>query len=197
MLTLRQRIFAIVGMVIGLAIAAILLYFLFRNKQPSSVETGVISNTQQTGQVDTNPTPIGGGQTSPGQLGAQQFSEDTYLNQLSRIFVERFASFSNQEDNQHVDEAMSLATDSMKTWIEKQLLSPSRTYEGTTTAVLSTYVIEKKDDVASVEVGVQQTISKEQTDKPGVVTTEIQQKTGRVELAKINNEWKVNALYWE
>jgi hypothetical protein len=57
--------------------------------------------------------------------------------------------------------------------------------------VPETKVVPIDDDAASVAVAVQETVSR------AGAADDLRQRTGRVELIKLNGTWKVNAFYWD
>jgi len=191
MITLRQRIFIISGVVIAV-IAALVLFLLFLKKPQ---DNNVDNNTNNNNQTQSGNNNVNNNNNANNQI--KQITpadpEEVYVRQLSRLFVERFGSFSNQNGNAHIDDVLELATDKMQTWLKKQGQSLSDQYEGVTSEVLSTDIIDLSGGIALVNVGVKQTISK-QTDS-GLEQTVVQKK-GQVELQKVGADWKIDGFYW-
>ncbi|KKW42258.1 MAG: hypothetical protein UY92_C0009G0062 [Candidatus Magasanikbacteria bacterium GW2011_GWA2_56_11] len=199
MLTLRQRIFAAASIVVALLLAVILYMIYFRRPsapandrrpsgspsaalpQPSAAATQRYSGTQ--------PLPSGGSRSGV-------ISEDVYLRQLAKIFVERFWSFSNQNGNRHIADSLELATPSMQAWMKSRADDGAGLYEGVTTEILRAEVVSKEGDKAVVEIGAQQEIS-QRTSTTTPTETTVETRTGRVELERVDGEWKVDALYWD
>jgi len=200
MITLRQRIFIISSIVVALILVLILITVLPDNSaqegQTASDQFGQGTQSGFPGGITSNPSAPGPLSTTPPPAFAVP-SEDTYVVQLARIFVERFSSFSNQNDNVHIIDVKDLVTAGMYKWIATQDVTQSDKYEGTTTQVLSSSLEEKNENKAVVAIGAQQEISKMNGGLDGRVVKETVQKNGKVELTKVNGEWKVNGFYWE
>lgn len=187
MLTLRQRIFAISGIVVGLVLAFILVSFI-RNR---SAQEEVPTDTARVETGDVAPAPATQAR-APVEPVVYPPSEQV-IRQTARMFVERFASFSNQNDNAHIDDAMALATPRMREWLTTQQVELSREYSGMTTQVLAMELSATSDVAARVEVSTQQNVSKLEN---GLVSSKMQQRKGRVELIKVGNDWKVDGFFW-
>lgn len=199
MLTLRQRIFIITGIVVALIVVIILITVLpdktTEDNQTIPGQSGQSGQSGFPGGTATNPSVPGSPLTPPPAFATP--SEDTYVLQLARIFVERFSTFSNQNDNVHIENVSSLVTAGMYKWVSAQDVTQGDKYEGVTTQVLSSSLLEKSESEAVVVIGAQQEISKMNGGIDGGITRDLVQKDGRVELAKLNGEWKVSGFYWD
>ena len=194
MLTLRQRI-GIGGGVIGLVLLALLGWWLYstyfkKTPVPSPVvetDTEIIPPIGEVPfrQPDTLP-PTGTSETSLSP-------EEIYAKQIAKIFVERLWSYSNQNDNQHIDDVLGLATEEMQGWIRTQRTEQSQVYEGVTTEVLSSRVTAYTAGTsAALEVGARQTIRKA---GEGTVAESTKNIIARVELIKNGDQWLVSGLF--
>ncbi len=193
MLTLRQRLALIIGSIVLVIVLAILGIWWSRRPKPVT-QTPVQTATSTTELPEKPPalsdevprfgdTPI----TAPKDDNA----EERYVRQLAGIFVERFATYSNQNDNRHLRDVEPISTASLMEWVSRQGLAASSTYQGVSAQVLSTTLVKRDGDTATVTVGVQETVSQAgQADQ-------LRQRTGRVDLVKINGAWRVNAFYWD
>jgi ABC-type uncharacterized transport system permease subunit len=104
--------------------------------------------------------------------------------------VERFGSFSNQNDNQHIVDALALSTKRMQSYIQSKEISFNSSYEGVTTIVVASHVVKRNQTTATVTVDVQRIVRTLGTEK-----TEYQ--TGTVGFSKEGGEWKVDSLFWK
>lgn len=186
MLTLRQRIFAISGVTIAIVLI-IVLGLIYRSKQVDPDE--VISDTEvfdveisETGSEEFFEQP-------PVEIPSDVDPDELLAKQVARIFVERFTTYSNQNDNAHIADALELSTESMQQWIKTQTLNNSNEYQGVTTRVLSNSVTSIDDVNAVIEIAAQQ-------EQRSATESVIVQKTGRVELTKIGETWLVQGLFW-
>ena len=196
MLTLRQRLFVVIGVTAGLIIAIVLGMMTYRKWQnrpvavttPSQPAAPITDTTPSSNNAAPVVQPIVGKQTALPPPSTNP--EEIYLRQLATIFVERFMSYSNQNDNKHIEDTLALASVNMQQWMRTQQQVASLTYAGVTTEVMSSVVKTKTVDKAVVEISVQQVV-----DENGSVKTV--QKKGEVNLEKVQGEWRVGGLYWK
>lgn len=192
MLTLRQRLGVIISVIV-LVIAAIIFGYWWSRRQPV-IKQPVKTTTSTIIEPVTPPalsndvprfgdTPV----TAPSNVNA----EELFIRQLAGIFVERFSSQSNQNGNRNLSDVAPISTPSLMEWVSRQVVAASSTYQGVTARVLSTKLTTRDGDVASVAVAVQETVSR------AGAADDLRQRTGRVELVKLDGTWKVNAFYWD
>ena len=192
MLKLRQRIFTIIGVISAIFIAVILSFYVFKSSESQDEE-----NTDTT-TVTTLPLVAPDYTTAP-VVGNEKPSlppEEEYAKLLARIFVERFSTYSNQNDNQHIRDAQSHIASEIGDWVSGYILEQGETYYGVTTEVLSSSLesFDAEDGKARVYIEAQQTILEEQEDGTLEENTEI--KTANVDIKKVGQEWRVNGLWW-
>jgi len=187
MFTLRQRIFTISGVTIAIVLI-IVLGLIYRSKHVDPNE--IISDTEvsdvdisETGSEEFFEQP-------PVELPSDVDPDELLAKQVARIFVERFTTYSNQNDNAHIADALELSTESMQQWIKTQTLNKSNEYQGVTTRVLSNSVASIDDVNAVIKIAVQQ-------EQRSATESVIVQKTGRVELTKAGETWLVQGLFWD
>lgn len=192
MLDLRQRIFIIIGLSAGLILALVLLIVSGRDKAAPG------------GEVVTVTSPAGDGlpsgavrepaaaavESGAGAPAVASDPDEIYTAQLARIFVERFGSYSNQNDNQHIADALTMASERMAAWLETQKIASGAEYAGVMTKVVASSITQREADRAEVAIDVQQV-------SEGAGASPVAYKSGRVELVKVGKEWKVDGLYWE
>lgn len=197
MFSLRQRIFIIISVVLGIiaiTIAGILI--MGRLKQNDSQTPDA---TQQTGdQLPVAPSALiqqPGAVPPPSGVTQPSFSDDIPKERLARqvaeLFVERFATRSNQNNNAHIDAVLPFVSETMAQWTQTQTVSQNGGYVGTRTDVVTTNVSAITDTAATVQIEATQLV-----EEGG--TTQSTQKTGRVELVlDANGVWKVNGFFWD
>lgn len=181
---IRKRILVIGGIVIGVVLALVLFILVIRNRgaSPEPVSNTPETNTEASA-IKNSPKPNTKSVEPVGD------PEDIYLRQLARIFVERFGSFSNQNDNQHIVDALALSTKRMQSYIQSKEISFNSSYEGVTTIVVASHVVTRNQARATVTVDVQRIVRALGTEK-----TEYQ--TGTISFSKEGDEWKVDSLFW-
>lgn len=198
MLTLRQRLFIIVGLVVGILVA-ILLFLNYRrnvNNLPTA-DTYVSSQAGDTTDPGGDIVVDKVGTATNTEVPVVPYSDDVYVRQLAKIFVERFSSFSSQSDNGQITDTLDLATPEMQAWMKTQMKTDSKDYEGVVTTVLATKVLEKTVRTASVAVEVQQSLEKKSAEVVGSVTRDQRIRRGKVTLVQNGNTWLVDGLYWD
>jgi hypothetical protein len=191
MMTLRKKIFIITGVSVGFILAIVLLLF-FLAKNRENPNNGFFGLGKQTQEEPTNQAPETITEKEPknvaieGEVQVKQEPGKVYVKQLAGIFVERFYSYSNQNDNSHIEDATAMATDKMSKWIVTQEVEQGFEYEGLTTEILSSEIERYTPDGARVLVGVQQTNSS------GGATY----KEAKIDLVNLNGDWKIDRITW-
>ncbi len=189
---IRKRILTTIFLVLGLIVLLLVAYFVLKNRKPPE-------DTTLPPATDAPPSFTDSSSVSPEQFIITPPPKTTnepgepdalYAKQTARLFVERFASYSNQNDNVHIENVLPMVTETMAAWVKTQQTEPSEVYEGLVTTVVASTVSSYSSTGAEVRVDVQQAV-----DDTGEKRTEY--KTGRVVLVKVGSEWKVDALYWE
>jgi hypothetical protein len=185
----RKRLLVRVGLGVGAVLAILLLWLVFRaSPAPTAVppqEDGAVPSAN----TETPAVPVAPAARTEATVPGTP--EEIYLKQISRDFVERYGSYSNQNDNTQIMDAMALASDRMKAYLRTKTQEFSADYTGATTNVVASSIVKRDDATAEVRVDVQRTIF-----SAGAQTMEYQ--TGTVKLVKnAAGEWKVDGLYWE
>ncbi|OGH82692.1 MAG: hypothetical protein A2469_00655 [Candidatus Magasanikbacteria bacterium RIFOXYC2_FULL_40_16] len=202
MMTTRKKIFIFSGLIAGIIIAIILLFIFLRVKPQPTTPDGLVTGGTQTGN---NIPAVNGDAFQDKETGLlyntnvnlladgapKQDVTEQYLRQLAGIFVERFNSYSNQNDNTHIEDALEMSTEKMAQWINTQRVVQSRVYEGVITEVLSTKMERLYDTRAVIKVQAKITNKK-------IGSEEVEYKTGFVDLLEVEeNEWLVDKFVWE
>lgn len=192
----RKKQFILLSILVGLLIVFLLVYLLLnkdgKDTTPPSVnpseqtETSTVDNRAES-EV-TAPLPAGDieREVVPGVA-----DQGLVAKQTARIFVERFGTYSNQNNNEHLESIESIVTDSMWSWAQNQAQAQSlQDFNGSITNVIASTLSEFEENTATVTL--QALEIKETAD-----STSTENKNGRVELVRQGNTWLVNALYWE
>lgn len=188
-LDIRKRIFIITGILVGLIVVFVIFFLLIRDDAPPAEE--VTEPTSTPGQnIGGTATPTPGGVDTQTPSTPTMPPEDNYVRQLARLFVERYGSYSNQNDNSHIADVLPLATDSMAAWLRAQTIPQNGDYEGVTTQVIVSTIESLTDTQASVRVEVQELLETR-------TSRETNYRTGTVTLLFQNGEWKVDGLFWD
>jgi len=185
---IRKRLFIIIGLV-SFVIIAIVLVILFLTKDKVDNTESVVETPQENIDNTTNNGNQNNTNTPTVKELPPQNPEEVSAKQVARIFVERFETYSNQNDNSHIDDVLFLVTDSMVSWVKEQSLQQSSDYQGVTTQVLASNVSDLTSNSATVNIEAWQTVENSE----GTVSL---QKSGEVNLVKVGAEWKVDGFYW-
>ena len=194
MISLRTRIFIVVSLVV-LLILGISLFLLWRSKQPVTLATPVVSQpgitTDQTGN-GANPLPVTDlSKAKVGKTSSIEVQQKAVQN-LAKIFVERYNTFSTEAKYQNIIDLQPLVT--TKYWqllsakIPKQIpvnVSSIANYTQAFSADISAW----SEKQATVDLKVKVT-----EEKNGVATNHDQQAT--VVLVKQDNNWLVDSFVW-
>lgn len=187
----RKKIFIFSGLSLLFLIALLLLFLFLRDPSVQAPETPATTTTPTGTEVPIQQNivePLTN--TPPPPPATTEERERIYVKQLARTFVERFETYSNQNDNRNIEDATELATANMASYIATKSQQEGSAYQGVTTKVISMDVVSFSGTSASVKIGAQvesQTQSASNTSY----------KNGRVELLKVDGVWKVNGLFWD
>lgn len=190
MMDIRRRIFIITGVTVGVIVALLLLYlYVFKdNKIPAILN--VLNNR---GNIPTEQ--VEPGEEKPGVLVANPSVEKKtvptpeYAKQLAVIFVERFSSYTNTNNNTHLEDAIDLSTAKMAKWIKTRTVSRTGEEININTVVISSSVEEADDSHVVVTVETQQTDASSGIPK-------VFYRSGTVNLVRAGTDWKVDGFFW-
>ncbi|PIX62050.1 hypothetical protein CO057_00135 [Candidatus Uhrbacteria bacterium CG_4_9_14_0_2_um_filter_41_50] len=177
----RHKIEIGAAIFIILALVLLILWLLRAPAQNTVIDNGSADITEETDLTDvtTNDVP-------------QPADPDT----VSRVFVERLGSFSNQGDFENLEVIKDISTQSLKNKLDAIIADALREKEGAYYGV-STYVISIKeltssDTEASYNITTQR---QEAIGSPGNATVKYQDIV--VYLTNISEEWLVNDFTWK
>ncbi|OGH86359.1 MAG: hypothetical protein A2493_03725 [Candidatus Magasanikbacteria bacterium RIFOXYC12_FULL_33_11] len=199
MLTLRQKIFISAGVISAFIIIAFLVVFYIKANDKNNTQNNTNSNIVVNENVidANNPnnvlTPINN-QTDENIVKPEGTPEELFVKQMAKIFVERFFTYSNQNDNVHITELEETVTPKMLSWMQTQMKEKGQNYSGMTTRVISSSLVnfDKVIGVAKVSLGVEETISQDVEDS---LQQEKLQKIFEVDFVLVNNDWKVDGVW--
>ncbi len=198
-MSLRARIFIIVSILV-LLILGISIFLVVSNKnkntQPQISQTGMTGNNAGvTGGQTGSPTSVGAQAPAglPAKTATPLEAEKNGAQQLAKVFVERYGTYSTDNNFQNIKDAQTLVTQSLWLKISAPITSKTTTsagnFIGMTTKVISMDLTGWSDTKATVELKTTRT-----EEKNGVVTTRYQNAT--VDMVKVNASWLVDKLVW-
>lgn len=191
-MTLRQRIFTATGVIVGLLIVLAVGYYFFSKDKVE--DTGDTQDPKTVNVVPDSLVQDVSQPPPPSNVAKPEFStevpRDRYARQIATLFVERFASRSNQSDDGHIEDVIAFTTDRMGNWVKTQSVSDDGAYQGVTTDVVASRIVSINAATAVVEIDAQQRIENSGSQ-------EIVQKSGTVNLIASGDDWKVDGFFWE
>jgi len=199
MLSTKGKIFAGISIIVALVLVGLLVYMFVlapRDSGEVSPDSGgdVVDGGDGSSATPRDPSQL----ERPGRISTTPPATvpddidvgENYIKQLARMFVERFGSYSNQNENTHIDDVLPLVTPQMQAYVETQRGELSEAYRGVTTKVIVNTLVSLDESSATVEVQVQETISTRDD-------TETNYRTGTVALVQVDGQWKVDGLFWQ
>lgn len=193
-MSLRARIFIIVSVIILLVLSvSIFLYVRGKNKNnnPTPVDNAPVSTS--TGEV---VLPSGQGATEiPAGLPVKTVTpleaQKNGVEQLAKTFVERYGTYSTDNESQNIKESQALVTRALWAKISTGLTAPSsnQAFYGITTKVISMDLSSWSETKAMVTLRAMRT-----EDKNGTVSSRNQ--TVTVEMVKEGTVWLANSIAW-
>ncbi len=197
MMTLRSRIFIIASIVVLVILAISISLYIFGKKEgPASDET---AEPTATGQVDEDNIPEAITAPPPTVIPASPTvkplsSEDVLKNaakQLAKIFIERYGTYSSENNGENIKECESLVTEDLYAEISKRIgvQPPNGEFTGATTKAIAVDLAEYSDTAAKAELGVNRIITKGDS---------IEEKPSRVNvwLTRSGDGWLVSKFEW-
>ncbi len=194
-MSLRARIFIIVSILMFLVLG-VSIFLVVRNKNKTSAPqtTAPVDNTVVTGNGQPgSQTQIGAQAPAglPAKTATPLEAEKNGAVQLAKVFVERYGTYSTDNNFQNIKEVATLVTESLWSKISAPMSfkSTSQSFVGVTTKVISMDLTSWSDTKATVELKTTRT-----EEKNGAVSTRYQNAT--VEMVKIGGVWLVDKLTW-
>ena len=186
MYNLRKRLFIIISVIVAVVLAIVLFVVVLQRGDGGEVATDIVFEEDPV--EDTTPTVQPTFEPLPQPVIFQ--GDELSLRQLARVFTERFFTYSNQNDNSHIEAVDDLVTDSMRRYVISQQISANDTYEGVTTRVVAMSLGKLDNESAIIFVDTQQ-----EFEQLGI--QDVSYRSGRIEFVFVDNEWKVDGFFWE
>jgi hypothetical protein len=192
-MSLRARIFILISIVV-LFILGISIFLIVRNKNKNAEpQTGApTDNTVNGGQTGGQTTV---GDQAPAGLPAKTANpleaEKNGASQLAKVFVERYGTYSTDNNFENIKEVETFVTPAFWSKISAPMNAKSSTqsFVGVTTKVISLELTSWSDTAATVELKTMRT-----EEKNGAVSVRYQNAT--VDMVKIGGVWLVDKLVW-
>ena len=193
-MSLRARIFIILSIII-LFILAVSIFLFVRGKQKNDLSsnaqpTSTTSNNNSSGQITQPGATVIPAGTPVKPLTAEELEKNS-VEQIAKIVVERYGTYSTDNEFQNILEVKTLVTPALWTKISAAMKTKNTntTFFGITTKVASTQISDWSGDAATV---VLKTVRTE--NKNGSIKNMYQDVT--VGMKKIESVWLANTLTW-
>jgi len=200
----NRRNVGIIIIVLGLIIIALIVFFIIR--QPNEIEENpIIDNPiEQEQEIEqagtTTPSDIPRNYQEYDISSEQEHEFNSLdLGKMSDSFAERFGSFTNQSQYENFTDLRMFMTESFAIWVDgyvEDLIeqSPNNQYfYGISTTALSHKIVRFDEDAGEATVIVN--TQRKETTIEGDNETFLQQL--ELNFEKVNDEWLVDAAYWE
>jgi hypothetical protein len=190
----KTKTYILISILVALLIVLLLVYLLLAPKPQEVVDAPVpVAPIEQADLV----IPVSNVVTAvtsteiPRNVTAGTADQGLVAKQTARIFVERFLTYSSQNDNRHLASVAEMMTPVMANWANKQVQEQSLLeYAGVTSLVVTSELSEFDGTSAMVTVSLQQIF-----ETNGQKNTE--QRSGEVELIFEQGTWLVEGFYWD
>ena len=201
MLSLRARLFIVISLFV-LLILSVSIFLVLRSKNKTTDTTTTLPDGSSANVIDSSNfnytpniiTPLAGGEVQSGtpvKPATTLEAEQNAVRQYAKIFVERFNSYSSENDFQNILEVKELVTaDLWKTISARMNQKPSDYFIGVTTNVFTTELMKWGNNEAVVNLN-----TSIREEKNGVFSDRQQNIT--VDLVKQNGVWLVSKFKWE
>lgn len=198
-MSLRTRIFIFVSIGIIILLAILVVVWNRSKKNPPSTPTSTVvdtvndtssfqvidANNFDTTKISTSTRAI----EQPKQFTSEEATEQS-LKQLAKIFIERYGTYSTDNNFQNILDVQTLVTPSLWNTIKPNGVKNAGSFIGITTQAVTSEIVDKKPDALTIRV---KTIRNEQK---GTKINSLQQSV-LVTLVKQNSSWLINAFSWE
>lgn len=198
----NKQTIGIIFVVLGVIIIGIIVYLTFFKKDDSSmiIETPPIQTERL---VESDIIPVDNLPQNPQEYDISQEEEHVFnatdLAKRAKAFAEIFGSYSNQSDYDNFKRAEIFMTKNFSEWVDsyvEQLRENAPSYEsyyGISTRSLSTELQSFDDDLGRAEIN----ILTERNESSETEDLEPYQQDILLRFLKVNDEWLVDAAYWE
>ena len=195
-MSLRARIFIIISVVVLLNLSVSIL-LVVKSRNSGSVNTPATTPDSSNTNPDNLSNPAGGAGTqvpvgSPVKPLTSLEVEQNGAEQLAKIFIERYGTYSTDNEFENIKEAQAFVSKALwsKISLGINVKNPNSGFLGLTTKVVSVDMISWSDSKAVFDLKIMRN-----ENKSGVVTTRYQNVI--VEMVKENNVWLADSLVWK
>lgn len=193
-MTLRARIFIIVSLAV-LAVLGVVLFLIVRSRPTTAPVTAVPAEENVIGKDNFQPVNLPATATLPATVSPHAATTEeavkNYIRQQAKTFIERYGSYSSENNYDNIREVESLVTGSLwKTLSARLNVKPAGTFVGVTTRVFSTELTAYEKDKATVALKTVKTETK------GETVNDYQQ-DATVNLVKSGDKWLVDGFEWK
>ncbi len=196
-MSLRARLFIIISLVV-LFVLGISLILLARNRQGGKTAAPTaeapasngVQNTNANGVVPQNPAAALSPAATIPPISSLELEQNS-VKQLAKVFIERYGTYSSDNNFQNLREVESLAAPELWKKISARMSTPAvGPFVGETVKTFSVNMLNWSDTAAELELKTLRT-----TEKGGVVAEKYQ--GVKVKLIKQGGAWLVSNFEWE
>ncbi|HMB26316.1 MAG TPA: hypothetical protein VKP03_02780 [Patescibacteria group bacterium] len=188
----RNKVLIII--IVGLAVIAVLLWVFLGIEKPEKPKDQTEQPQKQKILQKTGVKVIKEPETKLTEEQKQEISVEAF----AKSFVEKFGTYSNHSQYKSIKELLPYMTVNMADWVEETYLlklnkehDPDGFYYEISTIAPTAEILEKNENSQKIELQTQRTEKKED-EAPEQFRQDI-----ILELIKANDNWKVDAAFWQ
>lgn len=188
----KKIIILLVGIVVSALIIGWIVWDIWGNKNDAQTPAAGVQVKEAT-PVTTQPT------TQTQIVTADKTEQQSMQAQvLAKVFAEKFGTFSNHDNYASLDSLKKMMTTSTAKWLEGYLVDLKKKYGGefaTYYGATTTAVNAKATDAAADKMTM--LVDCQRKESMGVAPTIEYNQSLKLNLVKINNEWKIDGVFWQ
>lgn len=202
----KTRNIGLIIVVVGLILLILVIYFTFFQQKEPIEETIIDDSPSIDVGLPGSEEPLITQGDRPRGLEIYDISQEEEhipgiedVLKLAMSFTERIGSFSNQSDYRNITDAQLFMTSSLREWSKSYIdrlkaENPVESFYSISTVSLSTEILSYNENIGEAEVMVTAYRSENKEDMQGENNW---QQDLLLELKKENDNWLVNAIYWQ
>jgi len=197
----KRKIIAIVAGVLLLILIIVGVWWIISQRQSQVILDNQADNGQLPPKLPILPAGTNGINGQSAVVSIQDKQTESTVRALAKTFAERFGSYSNQGNFEHLADLRDLMTVKMKGWADnyvaaqKAQATSNVNYYGVTTIALSVAVTSFEEELGRAELTV--STQRQETKGTAASTPRVFYQDLLVKMVKTNEGWKVDEVTWQ
>ncbi|MBI5254252.1 hypothetical protein HY932_00510 [Candidatus Falkowbacteria bacterium] len=188
----KKIIILLIGIVVFALIVGWIAWDIWGNKNATQTQNPA-TVVKEAAPVITQPTT-----QTPVVVADKQEQQTMQAQVLAKVFAEQFGTFSNHENYASLEKLKNMMPASTAKWFNDYIVDLKKkyggefaTYYGVTTTAVNANVLEASDTKMTLLVDCQR------KESMGAAPTIEYNQSLKLNLVKINNEWKIDGVFWQ